>query len=51
MRRQSRLVQGAVALLTFAFVLGVVWLTLRVLGVPGFLPESVARWLHAHAGL
>ncbi len=51
MRRQSLLVQGAVALVTFAFVLGAVWLTLRVVGIPGFLPEAMAGWLRAHAGL
>ncbi len=51
MRRQSVLVRVAVTLVTFAFVLGVVWATLWVIGVPGFLPEAMAGWLRLHAGL
>ena len=38
-KRQSRPVQALVALVTFAFVCGVVWVTLRVSGVPSWLPD------------
>jgi len=50
-RRQPWWVQGLVALVTFAFVLAVVWTLLKVSGVPGFVPDGIADWLHAHAGL
>ncbi|WP_299445125.1 TIGR02611 family protein [uncultured Phycicoccus sp.] len=50
-RHQPRYVQGAVALATFAFVATVVWLSFRLIGVPGFVPDDVATWLHVNAGL
>ena len=27
------------------------WLTMRVTGVPGLLPDGIEEWLHANAGL
>lgn len=50
MRHQPRYVQAAVALATFAFVASVVWLSLRLVGVPGFVPADVATWLHLDSG-
>ncbi len=44
-RSQPRWVQFVFALLTAAFVLAVVWLTLRVGGIPGLLPLGVVDWL------
>lgn len=50
-REQPRWVQGAVALATFAFVLTVVYVTLRLTGLPSFLPGEVTTWLGATVGL
>ncbi|MBM6399750.1 PGPGW domain-containing protein [Phycicoccus sonneratiae] len=50
-RAQPLGVKALVGLLTFAFVLAVVWLALRLTGVPSFLPDGIEGWLHAHAAL
>lgn len=50
-RRQPLWVKGVVGLLTFLFVLAVVWLALRLTGVPTFLPDGVEGWLHTTARL
>lgn len=50
-RAQPRWVQGLVALTTAAFVAAVLWLVLRVGGVPGFVPDGVTAWLRLNAGL
>lgn len=42
-RSQHRIVQGLLALLTGAFVLAVVWVTLYISGVPGWLPDWAAN--------
>ncbi|MFL6080138.1 MAG: PGPGW domain-containing protein [Ornithinibacter sp.] len=44
-------VKGLVGLLTLAFVGLALWLTMRLTGVPGLLPDSWEAWLHADAGL
>ncbi len=43
--------QGLVGIATAAFVLAVIWAVFKVGGLPGFVPDSVATWLHAHAAL
>ncbi|KRE62919.1 TIGR02611 family protein [Nostocoides sp. Soil756] len=48
---QSRGVQALVVLLTFTFVAGVLWLTFRLTGLPGFLPDGLTRWLEATLAL
>ncbi|MFL6151264.1 MAG: PGPGW domain-containing protein [Ornithinibacter sp.] len=44
-------VKGLVGLLTLAFVGLALWLTMRLTGVPGLLPDGWEAWLHADAGL
>jgi len=44
LNRQSLLVRLGVALLTAAFVYGVLVITLHVLGVPGWVPGWVPLW-------
>lgn len=44
-RAQPRIVQLFFALLTAAFVAGVVWGTLRISGVPPWLPDSIEDFL------
>lgn len=51
LRAQRFVVQAMVGLATAAFVLGVVWLTLRLTGIPGFVPDGVTQWLHGTARL
>ena len=51
MSRQAWYVQAVVGLLTFAFVAAVVWATLKVTGLPTFLPYEVTRWLGANLDL
>ena len=51
MARQAWYVQGVVGLLTFAFVAAVVWVTLRVFGLPEFVPIEAGRWLVQYLGL
>ncbi len=51
LRAQRSLVQGAVGLATAAFVLAVLWVTVRITGVPDFVPDGMAQWLRATAGL
>ncbi|MBR7742410.1 TIGR02611 family protein [Phycicoccus sp. BSK3Z-2] len=51
MARQAWYVQGVVGLLTFAFVAAVVWATLRVFGLPEFVPIEAGRWLVRNLGL
>lgn len=51
LRAQSLVVQAMVGLATAAFVLGVAWLTLRLTGIPGFVPDGVTAWLQSTAGL
>jgi uncharacterized protein (TIGR02611 family) len=50
-KAQSRGVQALVVLVTFAFVAGVLWLTFRLTGLPGFLPDGLTRWLEANLAL
>ena len=50
-KAQPRWVQALVALATALFVAAVVWSVLRVMGVPGFVPDSVTLWLQLNAGL
>ncbi|QIM22993.1 TIGR02611 family protein [Phycicoccus sp. HDW14] len=49
--RQPLWVKGAVALATFVFVVAVLWVMLRLTGVPMFLPDGLEGWLHTTAGL
>lgn len=44
-------VRGLVGLATAVLVVAVFWVLFKLSGVPGFLPDAVERWLHAHAGL
>jgi uncharacterized protein (TIGR02611 family) len=44
-------VKGAVGLATFACVSAAVWTVMKVGGVPGFVPDALATWLRANAGL
>ncbi len=48
---QSLWVRCLAALATFAFVLAVAWVLLRVSGVPAFLPDGLEQWLHDVARL
>ncbi|MBM6403940.1 TIGR02611 family protein [Phycicoccus sp. CSK15P-2] len=48
---QPRVVQVLIGLATFAFVAGVVWLSLRLMGLPEFLPQGLTQWLTQYAGL
>ncbi|MDO5699769.1 MAG: PGPGW domain-containing protein, partial [Dermatophilus congolensis] len=41
-------VRGAVATATFLFVSGVVWCTLKLTGLPGWLPAQVAQPMHQY---
>ncbi len=50
-RAQPRWVQGLVGLVTFVFVVTVVWAVFRVMGLPSFLPDGVTGWLHANLWL
>ena len=43
--RQPLPVRALIALATFGFVLGVVWVVLRLYGVPGFLPDRWTSWI------
>lgn len=49
--RQPLWVKGVVGLATAVFVLAVVWVVLRVGGIPGPVPDGVADWLRLNAGL
>lgn len=51
LRAQRPLVQGVVGVATAAFVLAVVWVTLRITGVPDFVPGGMAQWLRTTARL
>lgn len=51
MRPKPLWFKGSVALLTFAFVCFVVWLTLKLGGIPGFLPGSAKDFLQQMPGL
>ena len=50
-RRQPRWVQLLIALATFLFVAAVVYVTLRITGLPGFVPDGMATWLRLNVGL
>ncbi len=50
-KAQARWVQVLVAVGTVLFVTAVVWLVLRVMGVPGLVPDGITRWLELNAGL
>ena len=50
-KAQARWVQALVAVLTVLFVTTVVWLVLRVMGVPSLVPDGITSWLQLHAGL
>lgn len=43
--------QGLAGLLLGACVLALVWVTLRLTGIPAVLPDVVGDWLVRHAGL
>ena len=47
-RVQPRWVQALVALATFLFVAAVVWTTLKLAGLPPFLPADLTSWLEAN---
>lgn len=51
LKAQARWVQVLVAVGTVLFVTAVVWLVLRVMGVPGLVPDGITRWLELNAGL
>lgn len=51
MKRQPLWIQAGVGLLTFAFVLAVVWVTMRLSGIPSLVPEWATEWLVRYAGL
>lgn len=51
MRAQPLWVQALGALATAAFVLAVIWLALRLTGVPGFLPDGIERFLRLELAL
>ncbi len=50
-RTQPRWVQWGIALGTAACVAGVLWVTLRISGVPMWLPDALENPLVEHAGL
>ena len=50
-KAQARWVQALVAVLTVLFVTTMMWLVLRVMGVPGLVPDGITSWLQMHAGL
>lgn len=50
-RRQPLWVKALVGLATFVFVASVVWVMLRLTGVPTFLPDGIEGWLDTTAGL
>ena len=50
-RVQPRWVQALVALATFLFVAAVAWTTLRLTGLPPFLPADLTSWLEANLAL
>ncbi len=43
--------QGLIGIVTAAVVLAVIWAVFKVGGLPGFLPDPVATWLHTHFAL
>jgi uncharacterized protein (TIGR02611 family) len=45
---QSRLVRALLSLATLAMLVGLLWVTLRLSGVPAFVPD---RWVPAWTGL
>jgi uncharacterized protein (TIGR02611 family) len=47
-RRQSLVVRLLLGLATFVLLVGLLWLTLRFAGVPGFVPDS---WVPSWSGL
>lgn len=49
--RQHLAVRGAIALLTCLFVNAIVWTTLRISGVPAWVPEPAAAFMHTHLAL
>jgi uncharacterized protein (TIGR02611 family) len=51
LKPQAWWVKGLVALGTACVVAAALWLTMRVTGVPGLLPDGIEEWLHANAGL
>ena len=51
MRAQPLAVQAIVGLATAAFVLAALWLTFRIIGIPGFVPDGLTQWLHTTARL
>jgi len=50
-RVQPWWVKGVVGLGTVFFVALALWLTMRLTGVPGLLPDGVEEWLHDNAAL
>ncbi|MEO7423514.1 MAG: PGPGW domain-containing protein [Ornithinibacter sp.] len=51
MRAQPFRVQAIVGLATAALALVGLWLTIRLIGIPGFVPDGLTQWLHTTARL
>lgn len=45
------LVRALIALATAAFVIGVLWCALKLMGIPPWFPRTVQEWLHENARL
>jgi len=50
-RVQPRWVQALVGLVTFVFVMAIIWSALKVTGLPSFLPDDLTQWLQTTLGL
>ena len=51
MMRQNWLVRGILALLTFALVLAVIWVVVRLSGSVALLPAEYESWMREHLRL
>lgn len=49
--QQSLWVRGGIFLLTCLFVNAVLWVSLRITGIPGWMPDVVTSFLQTHLGL
>jgi uncharacterized protein (TIGR02611 family) len=50
-RVQPPWVQALVGLVTFVFVMTIIWSALKVTGLPSFLPDDLTQWLQTTLGL